>query len=206
MVEANKGSRFGLIKACLQHFHADLFQTLLTRACHSGFLFCQPLLLQHAVAYIAYYRSSRIASAGLIAASSFLALGIAVSNSRFYLHFGHSLAHAGPQISRSIYNRMNSRLVTTLRGAITPLVVKRSLGIPGPIAKDLHDLPQINSDIEHITANLSDLNEMWAACFDLAVCFYLLSNLVDGAASAIIKLLIGMLQHVALSIDRYSDC
>lgn len=173
----------------MRTFHAEFLMAFIPRLCLMGFTFYQPLYLQRVIKYIAQEDSSKLTSLILVAQSILISFGLAVS-SRVCKELNCFTKSFG-QASRSIYNHINSRLVTIVRGALVPLVISKTLALPHSKADDSASITLVSSDIEATTGNIPGLHEQWAQSIEIGLGLYMLSTVVTGAVWAVLRIVIG---------------
>jgi hypothetical protein len=76
---------------------------------------------------------------------------------------------------------MNSRLATITRGALIPLVLKKTLVLPQSLSEDSASVTLVSTDLDGIATGLTGLHELWAQFAEIGLGLYLLNNVVGEA-------------------------
>lgn len=74
---------------------------------------------------------------------------------------------------------MNTRLATMIRGAIIPLVMKKTLALTHDVANDSGTLTLMSTDVDNITRGILILHETWACYVEIAFGLYLIKATAD---------------------------
>ena len=86
---------------------------------------------------------------------------------------------------------MNYRLVTMVRGALIPHIVRKTLALPYSMAKESAAATLMSTDIEGITMGISNFHELWGGAIQVGISLYVLSTIIDEAAFLVVIPVIG---------------
>lgn len=165
------------MKALLRFLCRPLCAVVFPRLCHTGFLFCQPFLLKRIVAFVDEREPSHDSATGLIGATVFVFLGIAVS--------------------KAVYTHASYRLVTMARGILISHILQKTLRLEYVKAGEKSAMSLMSTDIEALTVGLPDIHENWVSFVEVGIGAYLLTGVIGRVSFLVgLPILCKCCQHV----------
>lgn len=86
---------------------------------------------------------------------------------------------------------MNSHLVAKIRGALIPLIVKKTLVVPRATVNESAAVTLMSTDVEGILAGIPEVHAVCGSYLDVGIGFYILSRMREESAPAILLCVIG---------------
>ena len=86
---------------------------------------------------------------------------------------------------------MNYRLVTMVRGALIPYILRKTLALPYSTAKESAAATLMSADIEGISTGIADFHELWGGVIEVSISLYVLSTIIAEAAFLVVLPVIG---------------
>lgn len=86
---------------------------------------------------------------------------------------------------------MNYRMAALLRGAIIPLIFKKTMLLPHASATESAATTLMSTDVEGIVNGVPKIHEIWAAIVEIGLGLYLLTTVIDQAAFLVVIPVIG---------------
>ncbi|KAL9085185.1 MAG: hypothetical protein Q9165_007716 [Trypethelium subeluteriae] len=165
-----------------------LLSAVLPRLCLTGFMYCQPFLIDTAV---------NLSVAPIDAQST---------NNGYGLIGAFILVYVGIAISTGQYQHMTYRAITMARGGLISMIYSKMTNLSMTAADPAASLTLMSADIERITTGWQTMHEIWANVIEVALAIYLLERQL-GAACTIplavaIASLIGSLVATSLVMSR----
>ncbi|KAL9595555.1 MAG: hypothetical protein Q9219_006375 [cf. Caloplaca sp. 3 TL-2023] len=160
-----KGPR-SLLKLFFSRFKWRLLAAVPPRLALIGFNFCQPFLIERAIAFNRepVNESSTNAGYGLIGAYFIVYCGIAVTTGQ--------------------YQHLTYRAITMARGGLISMMFDKTPSVKANAADPASSLTLMSADIERITNGWTTMHECWANVIEVAVAIFLLERQL-GVACAI---------------------
>ncbi|KAG4253240.1 hypothetical protein FPRO03_07200 [Fusarium proliferatum] len=143
-----------LLKSTFLAYKWQFAAGIIPRLLHSGFNFAQPFLIQSVIVLVSKKEMSVQTSSGLIGATVFIYLGLAISG--------------------AWHKHMSYQLVTMYRGGLVSLIFKKTLKLKTTSIKDSAPVTLMTADVETIVAAGASVHDMWANMLELPVGIYLL--------------------------------
>lgn len=82
-------------------------------------------------------------------------------------------------------------MITMVRGALIPHILRKTLNIPYSVAKESAAATLMSTDIEGIATGIAQFHAMWGAAIEVSVGFYLLSTLISKATFLVVLPVVG---------------
>ena len=95
-------------------------------------------------------------------------------------------------------------MATIARGALIPLILKKTLVLPQSVAEDSASVTLLSADVDGVAAGLTGLHELWAQLAEIGVGMYLLNTVIGEAIRAALLLVTSMLTPTILTSRFFS--
>ncbi|KAF4954480.1 hypothetical protein FGADI_5259 [Fusarium gaditjirri] len=129
---ARNSGQPSLLKSTFHAYKWQFAAGIIPRLLHSGFNFAQPFLIQSVIGLVSKKEMSVQISSGLIGATVFIYLGLAISG--------------------AWHKHMSYQLVTMYRGGLVSLIFKKTLKLKTTSIKDSAPVTLMTADVETIVA------------------------------------------------------
>lgn len=166
------------------------------RLCLIAFNFCQPFLIERAIAYSEELNTphTRNVGYGLIGAYIVVYIGIAVC----YPHHDPCLPIFAyrDQISTGQYQHFTYRAITMMRGGMISMLYNKATDVKLTDVDAASSLTLMSADIERIVAGMQTGHELWSNTLEVVLAIYLLSRQLGAACAVPIGVAVGKLAHI----------
>ncbi|KAF5022863.1 hypothetical protein F66182_5096 [Fusarium sp. NRRL 66182] len=149
-----------LLRCTFLTYKWQLAAGIIPRLLSSGFNLAQPFLIQSVIVYVSKDQMSVQISSGLIGATVFIYLGLAISGA-WHKHMSHQLA-------------------TMFRGGLVSLIFKKTLKLKTASVRDSAPVTLMSTDVDTLIAAGASVHDMWANMLELPVGIYLLYRQVGN--------------------------
>ncbi|KAK0615177.1 ABC transporter [Bombardia bombarda] len=166
----NHQGRHSLLRACLQSYFFSFASPVIPRLCLTAFTFCQPFLINTAIAFVGQTDPDGNHGKGLIGAWALVYMGLAISS--------------------SIYQYQAVRFTTRLRGGLIALVFKHAMQTRGADMEEITAVTLMGTDVERIAESMRSFHDVWASLLDIVIAGWLLGQQLSLACLAPIMLVV----------------
>ena len=170
---AVKGRRHSLLLLFFQRFKWDFLCVIPPRLAYIGFTFCQPFLINRAVA---------LSSEPITAASRNVGYGLIGA----YL-----VVYVGIAITMAQYQHWTYRSITMARGGLISMLFAKTALLKSNDVDPSASLTLMSADIERITNGWQTMHEIWANAIEISVAIYLLERQLGAACAIPIAVAVG---------------
>jgi ATP-binding cassette, subfamily C (CFTR/MRP), member 1 len=176
-VIAKSTSPYALNLTTLRLLWRPIVQTLLPRACLTGFMFCQPFLINRTITLSQEPITRRTTQQGygLLGAYFFVYVGIAVATGQ--------------------YQHRTYRTITMARAGLVSIIYNKTGRLSLKDVDPAGAMTLMSADMERIVQGWQTMHEMWANAVEVGVAIYLLERQL-GVACVV---------PVAVSIGEFSS-
>lgn len=158
--------RHALLLVFFNRFKWDFLCAVPPRLAYIGFTFCQPFLINRAIAF------------------SSQPITQATTNVGYGLIGAYILVYVGIAVSMAQYQHWAYRSITMARGGLISMLFAKTSLLKSDDVDPSASLTLMSADIERITNGWQTMHEIWANMIEVAVAIYLLQRQL-GAACAI---------------------
>ncbi|KAF2873543.1 P-loop containing nucleoside triphosphate hydrolase protein [Massariosphaeria phaeospora] len=158
------------------------------RACLIAFNFCQPFLINRAIAYSSEPNTSQ------------------TSNIGYGLIGAYVLVYVGISISTGQYMHLTYRFITMMRGGLISMLYHKAADIALTNVDTASSITLMSADIERIVTGMQTAHELWSNALEVALAIFLLERQLGVACTipigvAVVSLL-GSLCTTSLVMQR----
>ncbi|KAK2738485.1 hypothetical protein FQN57_007000 [Myotisia sp. PD_48] len=156
---ADKSNEHALLWVFLVHYKWSFLAGVLPRLAYTGFSFSQPYLVMRVLDFTGEPENQH------------------TKNTGYGLIGAYAVVYIGLALSFVVYQHKTYRLLTLYRGSLISLIFDKTLNVCSSVVTDAEAITLMSADIDRIS-NLTIIHELYACFIDVAVCLWLLYDLL----------------------------